>query len=131
MAMHPSRKLTSMHTNTIHWIDDDYNRAQRPMRNILNCKWIVNLSVLNWQCRRIKFRFSAVFCRFYGTLPTPVKSAMPAYSNNPGKIENFTPGHSSVSDKERKEVNMICFWVLILAMRSHGNFKLWETFVAA
>lgn len=43
--------------------------------------------------------------RSYGTLPIPVKSSTPVYSNNPGKIENFTPGHSSVSDKERKEVN--------------------------
>lgn len=44
--------------------------------------------------------------RAYGTLPNPVKPAVVVYHNNPGKIENFTPGHSSVSEKERKEVSV-------------------------
>ncbi|XP_055373920.1 uncharacterized protein LOC129607174 isoform X4 [Condylostylus longicornis] len=41
--------------------------------------------------------------RSYGTLPNPVKPGSDPYKNQPGKIENFTPGHSSVSEKERKD----------------------------
>lgn len=57
----------------------------------------------------------AQYCRSYGTLPTPVKSSTPVYCNNPGKIENFTPGHSSVSDKERKEVNTNFSFQMVVA----------------
>lgn len=44
--------------------------------------------------------------RYYGTLPNPVKSTAGVYKNQPGKIENFLPGHSSVSEKERKDVSV-------------------------
>ncbi|XP_055320591.1 sorbin and SH3 domain-containing protein 1 isoform X24 [Sitodiplosis mosellana] len=37
------------------------------------------------------------------TLPNPMKSTNVSYKNQPGKIENFTPGHSSATDKERRE----------------------------
>lgn len=37
----------------------------------------------------------------YGTLPNPLNNC---YKNHPGKIEDFTPGHSSANDKERREV---------------------------
>lgn len=40
----------------------------------------------------------------YGTLPNPMRSTNSPYKNHPGKIENFTPGHSSATDKERREV---------------------------
>lgn len=45
--------------------------------------------------------------RFYGTLPNSVKCGAPMYKNQPGRIEDFLPGHSSssVSDKDRKDVS--------------------------
>lgn len=30
------------------------------------------------------------------------------YRNQPGRIENYIPGHSSISEKEAKEVNFYC-----------------------
>lgn len=43
--------------------------------------------------------------RAYGTMPNPIKSAQNAYKNQPGRIENYTTGHSSVSEKEKKEAS--------------------------
>lgn len=43
--------------------------------------------------------------RIYGTLPHPVKSGQSTYKNQPGRIENYVTGHSSVSEKESKEVS--------------------------
>ncbi|XP_030369114.1 uncharacterized protein LOC115620079 isoform X9 [Scaptodrosophila lebanonensis] len=39
----------------------------------------------------------------YGTMPNPIKSTQNSYKNQPGRIENYTTGHSSVSEKEKKE----------------------------
>ncbi|XP_068145873.1 sorbin and SH3 domain-containing protein 1 isoform X13 [Drosophila tropicalis] len=36
-------------------------------------------------------------------MPNPIKSAQNSYKNQPGRIENYTTGHSSVSEKEKKE----------------------------
>ncbi|XP_043662630.1 sorbin and SH3 domain-containing protein 1 isoform X23 [Drosophila teissieri] len=36
-------------------------------------------------------------------MPHPIKSAQSSYKNQPGRIENYTTGHSSVSEKEKKE----------------------------
>ncbi|XP_039483675.1 uncharacterized protein LOC120446604 isoform X13 [Drosophila santomea] len=41
--------------------------------------------------------------KLYGTMPNPIKSAQSSYKNQPGRIENYTTGHSSVSEKEKKE----------------------------
>ncbi|XP_043662614.1 sorbin and SH3 domain-containing protein 1 isoform X21 [Drosophila teissieri] len=41
--------------------------------------------------------------KLYGTMPHPIKSAQSSYKNQPGRIENYTTGHSSVSEKEKKE----------------------------
>ncbi|XP_034106246.1 sorbin and SH3 domain-containing protein 1 isoform X24 [Drosophila albomicans] len=41
--------------------------------------------------------------KLYGTMPNPIKSASNSYKNQPGRIENYTTGHSSVSEKEKKE----------------------------
>lgn len=38
-------------------------------------------------------------------MPNPIKSAQNAYKNQPGRIENYTTGHSSVSEKEKKEAS--------------------------
>ncbi|KAH8370785.1 hypothetical protein KR093_004965 [Drosophila rubida] len=43
--------------------------------------------------------------KLYGTMPNPVKSAANSYKNQPGRIENYTTGHSSVSEKEKKEAS--------------------------
>ncbi|XP_055858867.1 uncharacterized protein LOC129921182 isoform X4 [Episyrphus balteatus] len=40
---------------------------------------------------------------FYGTMPNPVKSGQGSYKVQPGRIENYITGHSSVSEKEKKE----------------------------
>lgn len=37
-------------------------------------------------------------------MPNPIKSGSGIYRNQPGKIENYVTGYSSISDKERKEV---------------------------
>ncbi|XP_037049279.1 uncharacterized protein LOC119083642 isoform X2 [Bradysia coprophila] len=49
--------------------------------------------------------------KFYGTMPNPIKCGSGVYRNQPGRIENYVPGHSSVSDKERKE-----WWDQVLAI---------------
>ncbi|XP_030557611.1 sorbin and SH3 domain-containing protein 1 isoform X6 [Drosophila novamexicana] len=41
--------------------------------------------------------------KLYGTMPNPIKAAQNSYKNQPGRIENYTTGHSSVSEKEKKE----------------------------
>lgn len=40
-------------------------------------------------------------------MPNPIKCNSGIYRNQPGRIENYVPGRSSVADKERKEVSMI------------------------
>lgn len=42
-------------------------------------------------------------------MPNSIKCSSGIYRNQPGRIENFIPGRSSVVDKERKEVSMISF----------------------
>jgi hypothetical protein len=39
----------------------------------------------------------------------PVKPNAVNYKNQPGRIENYTPGKSSISDKEAKQVNASIF----------------------
>lgn len=39
-------------------------------------------------------------------MPNPIKSAQNSYKNQRGRIENYTTGHSSVSEKEKKEVRV-------------------------
>ncbi|XP_059612596.1 uncharacterized protein LOC132259068 [Phlebotomus argentipes] len=41
--------------------------------------------------------------RSYGTMPNPVRSGQTSYRNHPGRIENYTPGRSSVSERETRE----------------------------
>lgn len=56
----------------------------------------------------INFFFTFIsICRPLGSPENPLKSPSgnSAYKNQPGKIEDFTPGHSSVSEKDRREVN--------------------------
>lgn len=36
-----------------------------------------------------------------------VKHTTDIYKNQPGRIENYVPGHSSISEKEAKEVKLI------------------------
>lgn len=43
--------------------------------------------------------------RLYGTLPNPVKSEQNTYKNQPGRIEDYVTGHSSISEKETKKVS--------------------------
>lgn len=38
-------------------------------------------------------------------MPNPIKSAQNSYKNQPGRIEDYTTGHSSVSEKEKKEAS--------------------------
>lgn len=52
------------------------------------------------------FFFAKFIFRHYGTMPTSIKCGSGVYRNQPGRIENYVPGHSSVSDKERKEVSI-------------------------
>ncbi|XP_050326266.1 uncharacterized protein LOC126756866 isoform X5 [Bactrocera neohumeralis] len=41
--------------------------------------------------------------KLYGTMPNPIKSEQNQYKNQPGRIEDYVTGRSSVSEKERKE----------------------------
>ncbi|XP_019890373.1 uncharacterized protein LOC101892774 isoform X12 [Musca domestica] len=41
--------------------------------------------------------------KLYGTLPNPVKSEQNTYKNQPGRIEDYVTGHSSISEKETKK----------------------------
>jgi hypothetical protein len=45
----------------------------------------------------------------YGSMEQPVKPNAVNYKNQPGRIENYTPGKSSISDKEAKQVNASIF----------------------
>lgn len=40
----------------------------------------------------------------HGSMEQPIKPNLVQYRNQPGRIENYTPGKSSVSDKESKQV---------------------------
>lgn len=51
----------------------------------------------------VKLLIKNLFSRI-GSMEQPVKSNVGPYKLQPGKIENYTPGHSSVSDKEAKKV---------------------------
>lgn len=55
----------------------------------------------------IFFFFRRAFSIFsvYGTLPNAAKSTHFGYKHQPGKIADFTPGHSSTNDKVRREVS--------------------------
>lgn len=61
----------------------------------------------------IHFHFFSSLFSVYSTLPNPMKSTNVAYKNQPGKIENFTPGHSSATDKERREVGVLHFLFIV------------------
>lgn len=71
--------------------------------------------------------FSLCFISFtlnsvYGTLPNPIRSTNSPYRNHPGKIEDFTPGHSSATDKERREVrNFFFFCSTDIKLRHNDN----------
>ncbi|GAB0098168.1 SH3 domain-containing protein [Sergentomyia squamirostris] len=41
--------------------------------------------------------------RLYGTMPNPIRSGHVSFRNQPGRIEDYTPGRSSVSEKETRE----------------------------
>ncbi|XP_055704291.1 sorbin and SH3 domain-containing protein 1 isoform X30 [Phlebotomus papatasi] len=41
--------------------------------------------------------------RTYGTMPNPIRSGHTSYRNQPGRIENYIPGRSSVSERETRE----------------------------
>ncbi|XP_017053832.1 sorbin and SH3 domain-containing protein 1 isoform X27 [Drosophila ficusphila] len=74
--------------------DSDYStvryRTQNPHR-VQSVSSAVNVRSLNQDDK------------LYGTMPNPIKSAQNSYKNQPGRIENYTTGHSSVSEKEKKE----------------------------
>lgn len=42
----------------------------------------------------------------YGSYEQPVKQNVIQYKNQPGRIEHYTPGNSSVSEKEAKQVTI-------------------------
>jgi hypothetical protein len=44
----------------------------------------------------------------------PVKPNVGQYKLQPGRIENYTPGKSSISDKEAKQVNKLHSDALLL-----------------
>jgi hypothetical protein len=46
----------------------------------------------------------SLFDSRYGSYEQPVKQNIAQYKIQPGKIEHYTPGKSSVSDKEAKQV---------------------------
>ena len=49
-------------------------------------------------------QWTSLFVSRYGSYEQPVKQIPAQYKIQPGKIENYTPGKSSVSDKEAKQV---------------------------
>lgn len=51
-------------------------------------------------------------------MPNPIKCGSGIYKNQPGRIENYIPGHSSVSEKERKEVS-----IKIIVTKNFGKKK--------
>lgn len=54
-----------------------------------------------------------------------VKHSTDIYKNQPGRIEDYVPGHSSISEKEAKEVSAI---VTVLNMHiTHFVYQSWCT----
>lgn len=45
-------------------------------------------------------------CCRYGSMDNPVRQNLGQYRNQPGRIENYTTGKSSISEKESKQVNI-------------------------
>lgn len=60
--------------------------------------------------------FSIFIFHRFGSYEYPVKQINTQYKQQPGKIENYTPGNSSISDKEAKQVtphhihHVQCIW---------------------
>ncbi|KAH8272859.1 hypothetical protein KR018_005766 [Drosophila ironensis] len=95
--------------------DSDYSttvryRTQNPHR-VQSVSSAVNVRNLNQDEKSVKIRRLSSFFfnaglvpfRLYGTMPNPIKSAQNSYKNQPGRIEDYTTGNSSVSEKEKKE----------------------------
>lgn len=59
----------------------------------------------------INLFLAGYFFSVYGTLPNPLSSTN-NYKMQPGKIEDFTPGHSSATDRQRREVNITADCIL-------------------
>lgn len=55
-------------------------------------------------------KFSLYF-RSLSTSSATTRYGSDPYKNQPGRIENYVPGHSSISEKEAKEVRMFSFKV--------------------
>jgi hypothetical protein len=62
----------------------------------MNTDWL-NLQTA-WQNVKLCF-----YCS-YIPHPASIKYATEVYKNKPGRIEDYEPGHSSISDKETKQV---------------------------
>lgn len=57
----------------------------------------------------------------YGSYEHPVKQINAQYKVQPGKIENYTPGKSSISDKEAKQVKYFIPTRTSKASSKHDN----------
>ena len=55
---------------------------------------------INFVCGLLIF----LFCYSYIPHPASIKYATEVYKNQPGRIEDYEPGRSSVSEKETKQV---------------------------
>lgn len=112
--------LTIPSTSTVHWIDDEIHHSLIDITttqllqlliksefyhfNVLEMGRLLFFCSPYFRNKNIKKKF--IF-RFYGTMPNSIKCESGVYKNQPGRIENYVPGHSSVSDKERKEVSIL------------------------
>lgn len=61
------------------------------------------------------------FCCSYIPHPASIKYATEVYKNQPGRIEDYEPGHSSISDKETKQVRSSSIMLVFMHCYLHNS----------
>lgn len=94
---HPSRRIITIQLNTIHLTIDVTHLVQQRSKNVFSGNIHEFDRLINF------FKYFNLFYSGYGTLP--VRSSIPTYQYKPGKIENYTTGHSSVTEVDGRDVS--------------------------
>ncbi|XP_017465529.1 PREDICTED: uncharacterized protein LOC108358266 isoform X2 [Rhagoletis zephyria] len=94
----PQLKSTGYQSEPEPNYDSDYSTVKyrtldrRRLQSVSSATNVANRSTNSYQDDKL-----------YGTMPNPIKSEPSTYKNQPGRIEDYVTGRSSVSEKERKE----------------------------
>lgn len=102
MDMHLSPTQITIQT-TLSSITALIENERHPLATRMKRSEFFDDSNFNWQQNVDMVQWLYIHSR-YGSYEQPVKQNIGQYKNQPGRIEHYTPGKSSVSDKEAKQV---------------------------